>query len=170
MDERQLSQPSQLFELMFEIHGLAPVIRNDQPRFEAARSRIPKLKTEIMKNFKDTFTPTRRPHNGSHHDETGSERSRKDPGSQGGGGHQHGEHIYDICEVAEAFAGAGYTLESNGEDENGWAPLNQVEMIARKRGKDDDTFETEQTTTSSSDVIFLVCTKAMKASRHQNFI
>jgi hypothetical protein len=130
MDDRHLDQPSQLFEALFEIYNLASVIRHDKSRLNAAHSRIPKLKTDITKNFKDKFTSTKRTHNGTDDGETGStKRSRTNPRSQGGhvsSGIQHGEHVYDICDVAKAFAKAGYVLESNGEDENGWAPLNEV--------------------------------------------
>ena len=96
MDDRQLRQPSQLFETLFELYNLASVIQSDQSRIEGARSCIPKLRAEIMKNFEDTFKG------------------------------YNDDDLYDIYEVSEAFAEAGYTLEPNGEDENGWAPLNEV--------------------------------------------
>jgi hypothetical protein len=124
-----LREQSQLFEAMFEIYNLKSVVRTDQSRLEAARSRIPQLKTEITRDFKDTFTTTKRAQNGTNDDGTPNKRSRTNAGNQGGhvgGGIQDGEHVYDIYEVAEAFAKAGYALEANGEDENGWAPLNEV--------------------------------------------
>jgi hypothetical protein len=39
-----------------------------------------------------------------------------------------GEHVYHDRQVVKAFTQAGYTLKSNGEDENGWMPLNQVKQ------------------------------------------
>jgi serine/threonine protein kinase len=45
-----------------------------------------------------------------------------------GNGVQRGEHVYRDRQVIDAFTRAGYTLESNDEDENGWAPLNQVKQ------------------------------------------
>jgi hypothetical protein len=36
-------------------------------------------------------------------------------------GLRRGEHVYQDRRVVDAFTRAGYTLESNDEDENGWA-------------------------------------------------
>jgi len=129
MDEWQLSQSSKLFHVMFEIYNLAWVIRRHQSLRTSARTRIPKLKTEIRNNFLETFTGTKRTHNGGNGDETRpTKQSRTNQGGHVDGGIQHGD-IYDTYEVAEAFAKAGYVLERNGEDENGWTPLNEVKAM-----------------------------------------
>jgi hypothetical protein len=41
---------------------------------------------------------------------------------------RRGEHVYHDRQVVDAFTRAGYTLESNEEDENGLAPLDQVKQ------------------------------------------
>jgi hypothetical protein len=43
-----------------------------------------------------------------------------------GNGEQDGEQVYHDCQVVDALTRAGYTSESNDEDENGWVPLDQV--------------------------------------------
>jgi hypothetical protein len=49
-------------------------------------------------------------------------------GGRGGqeGNTGNGEQVYHDRQVVDALTRAGYTLESNDEDENGWAPLDQV--------------------------------------------
>jgi hypothetical protein len=42
--------------------------------------------------------------------------------------HDTGEDVYYDRQVVDAFTRAGYTLLSNDEDENGWAPLIQVKQ------------------------------------------
>jgi hypothetical protein len=69
------------------------------------RDRIELLGADVSKNFRNT----------SH-------------GDQRGNGLQRGEHVYHDRQVVDAFTRAGYTLESNDEDENGWAPLNKVKQ------------------------------------------
>jgi hypothetical protein len=125
MKARQLDEPSQLFETLFELYNLSSAVRNDQAKLESARHRIAKLKIEITKNFQDTFTGTKKTRN-----KDPTKQSRTNNGNRGGhagGDTEHGEDVYDNHEVAQTFAEAGYSLESNGEDENGWAPLNEVQ-------------------------------------------
>ena len=72
------------------------------------QERIGLLGSDLSKNFNDTFL---------------SKRMR---GDNTGNGLRRGEHVFHDLQVVDAFTRAGYTLESNDEDENGWAPLNQV--------------------------------------------
>jgi len=67
------------------------------------QERIRLLNSEVSDNFKDTFT--------SNNTDSGL---------------QYGDRVYHDCQVVDAFTRAGYTLESNDEDEDGWAPLDQV--------------------------------------------
>jgi hypothetical protein len=127
MNARRLDEPAQLFEVMFEIYNLASVVRDDESLNGSARARITKLKNETMVNFKDTFTGTIKPRNDVNDDHPSpSKRSRIYQSGHIGGVTRHDERIYDNYEVAKAFAEARYSLEPNGEDENGLAPLNQV--------------------------------------------
>jgi len=124
-----LHHSAELFQALFEIYNLASVVRNDQSLIKGAQSRIPTLNKEILDNFRDTFKGTKRTRNDDGGDETGStKRTRTNPGNheRNASDIQHDEDVYEGSEVAEAFATAGYTLESNGEDEHGWAPLNEV--------------------------------------------
>jgi hypothetical protein len=89
MDARQLDEPSQLFEALFEIYNLALAVRNDQLRLESALPRIAKLKTEITTNFKDTFTGTKKTHNDANDGETDTKQSQTNPRNQGG----HAGHL-----------------------------------------------------------------------------
>ena len=74
--------------------------------------------------------------NGTHGDTNGdgnqpSKRSRVSHEGQGGNvnnGLRRGGDVYHDPQVVDAFTRAGYTLESNDEDENGWAPLIQVKQ------------------------------------------
>jgi hypothetical protein len=125
MKARHLDEPSQLFEALFEIYNLASTVRKDQAELESSRHRIAKLRNEITKNFQDTFTGAKKTHN-----KDPTKESRTNNGNRGGhagGAPQHDEDVYDNYEVAQTFAEARYSLESNGEDENGWAPLNEVQ-------------------------------------------
>jgi len=55
--------------------------------------------------------------------------TKRSKGGNTGNSSRHGEHVYHDHQVVDAFTRAGYTLESNDdEDENGWAPLNQVKQ------------------------------------------
>lgn len=87
---------------MFELYNLALTI----PSEVSEGGRIASLKSDLLENFKESF----------------SKRTRDDTGD----GLQRGGQVYHDCQVVDAFTRAGYTLESNDEDENGWAPLNQV--------------------------------------------
>ena len=79
----------------------------------------------IVKNFQDTFTGTNKTHK---NDPT--KQLRTNNGNRGGrvGGDTHqDDDVYDNYEVSQTFTEAGYSLESSGEDENGWALLNEVQ-------------------------------------------
>jgi hypothetical protein len=92
---------------MFEIYNLVSIIQSDRSEFGRIQERIKLLGSDVLNNFKETFISQ---------------------GGQGGNGLRRGEHVYQDRQVVDAFTRAGYTLESNDEDENGWAPLNQVKQ------------------------------------------
>jgi len=114
---------------MFEIYNLVSIIQNDRPLLEKTQQRVNSLNLDIEKHFKDTFTSKRTYSDNSEGGTSPSKRSRASHRGQGGNtgnGLRHGEHIYHDRRVVHAFTRAGYTLESDDEDENGWAPLNKV--------------------------------------------
>jgi hypothetical protein len=53
---------------------------------------------------------------------------KRGQGDNTGNGMRRGEHVYHDRQVVDVFTRAGYTLESNEEDENGLAPLDQVKQ------------------------------------------
>jgi hypothetical protein len=57
-----------------------------------------------------------------------NKRSHKGQGGNTGNSLRHGEHVYHDRQVVDAFTRAGYTLESNDEDENGLEPMNEVKQ------------------------------------------
>ena len=92
-----------MFASMFEIYNLVSIIQSDRPVLGSIQERkIGLLSSDIYKNIESTFM-SKRTH-----------------------GLRRGEHVYHDRQVVDAFTRAGYTLESNDEDENGWAPLIQV--------------------------------------------
>jgi hypothetical protein len=86
---------------MFEIYNLVSMIQSDRPELGSMKDRIDTLGLELLKNFNKKFM---------------SKRTHTD------------ERVYHDRQVVDAFTQAGYTLESDGEDEDGWAPLNQVKQ------------------------------------------
>jgi len=71
---------------------------------------------------------SKRTHGDTSEGETkGTKRSRASQRDNSGKGLRRGD-VYHDHQVVDAFARAGYTLQSNEEDENGWAPLNQVKQ------------------------------------------
>ncbi len=50
-------------------------------------------------------------------------------GGNTGNGLRRGKHIFHDLQVVDAFTRAGYTLESNDEDENGWVPLDCIHRL-----------------------------------------
>jgi hypothetical protein len=79
------------------------MIQSDRTELGGMKDRIDLLSQELLKNFDETFMSKRT-----------LKRTHTD------------EHVYDDRQVVDAFTQAGYTLESDDEDEDGWAPLNQV--------------------------------------------
>jgi hypothetical protein len=103
-DTQDWNEPFQLFKAMFEIYNLASIIKNDgPPNLEGMKERIETLASDISRNFSNTLK---------------SKRTRL--------GLQCDEDVYQDGQVVDLFTRAGYTLESNDEDEKGWAPLIQV--------------------------------------------
>jgi hypothetical protein len=99
-----------LFTAMFEIYNLVSMIQSDRPELGSIKGRIGLLGSDLSKNFNDTFM------------------SKMIEGGNAGNDLWRGEHVFHDLQVVDAFTRAGYTLESNDEDENGWAPLNQVKQ------------------------------------------
>ena len=86
------------------------MIQSDRSELGTIQERIGLLGSDLSKNFNDTFL---------------SKRMR---GDNTGNGLRRGEHVFHDLQVVDAFTRAGYMLESNDEDDNGWAPLNQVKQ------------------------------------------
>jgi hypothetical protein len=89
---------------MFQLYNLVSIIQNDRPELGDIQRRIRLLNSDLLKNFSDTFM---------------SKRTHCDNREEG---------TYHNRQVVDAFTRAGCTLESNDEDEDGWAPLNQVKQ------------------------------------------
>jgi hypothetical protein len=68
------------------------MIQGDRPELGNIQERVGLLNSDLSKNFNDTFMSKRT--------------------------HNTGEHVYHDRQVVDAFTRAGYTLESNDEDEN----------------------------------------------------
>jgi hypothetical protein len=98
-------QPFELFAAMFELYNLVSIIQSDRPELGSIQERIALLGSDLSKFFKEIPMSKR-----THGDIDGDA----------------GEHVYHDRQVVDAFTRAGYTLESNEEDEDGWAPLIQV--------------------------------------------
>ena len=122
-----------MFTAMFEIYNLVLLIQSDRPELGSIKDCIRLLGSDISKNFKDTFISKRM------QGDTGKDAPKppKQPrtshmgqGDNTGNGVQHDEHVYHDHQVINAFTQAGYSLESNDEDENGWVPLIQVKQPA----------------------------------------
>jgi hypothetical protein len=116
---------------MCEIYNLVSLIQSDRPELPSIKDRIMLLGPDLEKNFKDTFMSKRTQGDTGEDATRPPKRARVSHAGQGdntGNGVQRGEHIYHDRQVIDAFTRAGYTLESNDEDENGWAPLNQVKQ------------------------------------------
>jgi hypothetical protein len=93
--------------------------------------RIVSLNSVLSKKFKDSFMLKRTHTDASEDDINPPKRARTSHGGQGDNTSnvlRRGDHVYDDRQVVDAFTKAGYTLESDDEDEDGWAPLNQVKQ------------------------------------------
>ena len=77
-------------------------MKSDRLKLEGMGDRIRLLNQELSANFDDTFM---------------SKRTC-----------DTSEDVYNDRQVVNAFTRAGYTLESNNEDENGLVPLSQVKQ------------------------------------------
>ena len=115
-----MREQSELFTTIFELYNLASVDQSKGSPFKGMQERIELLNVELSDNFEDTFMSEKRTQDDTSKDGTRPKRSHK------GGNTRNGEQVYHDREVVDAFTRAGYTLESNDEDENGLAPLNQV--------------------------------------------
>ena len=124
-------QPSTLFTAIFEIYNLVSIIQSDRPDLADMKNRIGLLNSELLKNFDETSMSKRNYGDTSEDATNPPKRARISHGGQGGNtgnALRRGEHVYYDRQVVDAFTTAGYTLESNDEDEDGWAPLNQVKQ------------------------------------------
>ena len=120
-----MTKPSKLFDVMFQLYNLASTIPDEVSQVK----RIASLSPDILANYKEAFTGTRTFDDSGENRTVPTKRTRGGHGGKGGNtgnGLQHSEEVYHDREVVDAFTRAGYTLESNDEDENGWTPLNQV--------------------------------------------
>jgi hypothetical protein len=123
-------EPLQLFKAIFEIYNLVTIIQSDRPEDGGIEERIRTLASDINNNFSHAIKSKRTQHDT---DENGnqfkpSKRGRVGRGGNIGLGVQHGEYVYQDCQVIESFTRAGYTLESNNQHENGWELLDQVKQ------------------------------------------
>jgi hypothetical protein len=99
------------------------------PPFGSIRGSIALLNKEVKMTFKDqSFSKSKRTKDDTDADDDETSPSKRSKGGNTGHGPRRGEHVYHDHQVVDAFTRAGYTLESNDEDENGWAPLNQVKQ------------------------------------------
>jgi hypothetical protein len=104
-----LREQSELFTTIFELYNLASIDQSKGSPFKGMQEHIKLLNVKLSDNFEDTFM---------------SEKRMQDDTSKDGT--RNGKQVYHDHEVVDAFTQAGYTLESNDEDENGLAPLNRV--------------------------------------------
>lgn len=114
---------------MFEIYNLVSMIQSDRPELGSMKDRIDTLGLELGKNFDETFMSKRTHANADEDDAKPPKRTRTSHGGQGdntGNALQRGEHVYHDRQVVDAFTQAGYTLESDDEDDDGWTPLDPV--------------------------------------------
>jgi hydrogenase maturation factor HypE len=112
---------------MFELYNLVSIIQSDRPVLGDIRDRIASLSYDVQHNFDETFMSKRKQGDTGRDDNNSPKRSRVSHG-EGGSGLRRGGDVYHDRQVVDAFTRAGYTLESNDEDENGLAPLNQVKQ------------------------------------------
>ncbi len=128
-ESQNWNDPFQLFKAIFEIYNLGSIIQSDRPEDGRIEQRIQTLASDIKNNFTHTLKLKKTQRDT---DEDGSNPTKSPKRSRGGRGGNIGlglqcdEHIYQDRQVVESFTRAGYTLESDDEDENGWEPLNQV--------------------------------------------
>jgi hypothetical protein len=94
-----LKQPEDLFTALFETYNLALVIQSETRSLKGVRPQILALEERVLKNFTEIFTSKEMP-----------------------------TDVYDARHVSEAFAQAGYTLEST-SNSDGWTPLNEVKEM-----------------------------------------
>jgi len=114
---------------MFEIYNLVSIIQSDRPVLGSIQEhKMGLLGSDVQRNFQSTFMSKWTRGNTDGDADKSPKRSRVSHGGQGGNGLRRGEHVYHDRQVVDAFTRAGYTLESNDEDENGWAPLIQVKQ------------------------------------------
>jgi hypothetical protein len=129
-DSRNWQEPKELFEAMFELYNLVSIIQSDKPEPGDIRKHIKSLNSYISNKYHDTMY-SKRTHRDADEDGNSPAKQSRARGGQAGNiglGLQYGEHVYEVSEVVKGFTRAGFTLESNDEDEDGWAPLNQVKQ------------------------------------------
>ena len=110
---------------MFQIYNLVSIIKGDISTLDAFQNDFASLNDYISQNINDTFMSKKRTADADG-DKAGLSKRNRNDGGKGGSGLQRGGDVYHDRKVIDTFTRAGYTLESNDEDENGWAPLNQV--------------------------------------------
>ena len=116
-----------MFTTIFEMYNLVSIIQREGSQLGSVKESIIALKSDLSKNIKDTFTSKRTLDDSV--EDGNPERFRGGRGGQEGNtsnGERDAEEVFYDRHVVDAFTRAGYMLESNDEDENGWAPLDQV--------------------------------------------
>jgi hypothetical protein len=99
---------------MFEIYNLISIIQSDRPEGGGIEERIRTLASEIKSNFPHTLK---------------LKRTQRDTDEDSVGlGLRCGEDVYQDRQVVESFTRAGYTLESNDKNENGWELVDEVKQ------------------------------------------
>lgn len=129
-DSRDWKEPNELFKAIFELYNLVSIIQSDQPEPGNIETSIKSLNDYISNKYHDTMH-SKKTHRDTDEDGNSPAKRNNARGGQAGNiglGVQYGEHVYEDPEVVKRFTRAGFTLESNEEDEHGWAPLNQVKQ------------------------------------------
>jgi hypothetical protein len=107
------------------------MIKSDRTELGDMEDRIVSLNSVLSKEFKETFMSKRTNTDAGEDDTNSPKRAHTSHGGQRdntGNVLRRGDHVYDDRQVVDAFTKAGYALESDDEDEDGWAPLNQVKQ------------------------------------------
>jgi hypothetical protein len=129
-DSQDWNEPNELFKAIFELYNLVAIMQSGKPEPGNIEARIQSLTAYISNNYNEALTSKKTPRDADEDGNNPAKRScvREGQGGNIGLGLQYGEHVYEYPEVVKGFTRAGYTLESNDEDEDGWSPLNQVKQ------------------------------------------
>ena len=115
---------------MFKLYNLVLIMESDGSEPGDTKADIQSLNTYILENFCETLY-LKTTHCDA--DEDGNSPTKRNcaHGAQAddiGLGIQYDKHVYKGPKVVKGFTRAGFMLELNDEDEDGWALLNQVKQ------------------------------------------